>query len=94
MLTNEERKESLRIFSELYAAGDFLTMVSNMPLDVNDPNGESFDDYFDFLQSMYSLRSDIMSMQTEEELDERLSYLAQRAQHFSYPLNALEVFYA
>jgi len=93
MLTNDERQESLRIFSELYANRDFNVMVQHMPLDTNDPEGEKFNLYFDFLQSLYSLRSDIQSMQSENELDERLEDLIQMAQEFDYPMEPLEVFY-
>jgi hypothetical protein len=93
MLTNDERQESLRIFSELYANRDFNIMVQHMPLDTNDPEGEKFNFYFDFLQSLYSLRSDIQSMQSEDELDERLEDLIQMAQEFDYPMEPLEVFY-
>jgi hypothetical protein len=93
MLTNDDRYESLKIFSSLYAAGDLNTMVQYMPRDIDDPTGERFDDYFDFLQSLYALRSDIKSIESEEELDARLFNISQVAQRFNYPSRIIEAFY-
>lgn len=94
MLTNEDRKESLRIFADLYSASDLNTMVHFMPEDVNDPDGERFDAYFDFLQSLYALRSDIKTMESEAELDDRLHELLSLAESFNYPTDIIEGFYA
>jgi hypothetical protein len=93
MLTNEDRQESLRIFSSLYAARDLNTMLHYMPKDVNDSEGEVFNQYFDFLQSLYSLRSDVKSMESESELDERLLILYDLAKKFNYPIDIIEAFY-
>lgn len=93
MLTNEDRQESLKIFSSLYAAGDFNTMIHHMPKDVNDPQGELFNEYFDFLQSLYALRGDVKSMESEQELDERLVILSKWMDKFNYPTDIIEAFY-
>jgi hypothetical protein len=93
MLTNEDRSESLRIFSSLYAARDFTTMIHCMPKDINDPEGTLFDDYFDFLQSLYAVRSDIKSIESEDELDERLVVIHEWSKKFNYPTKIIEAFY-
>lgn len=93
MLTNEDRVESLRIFSTLYAPRDFNLMVSRMPQDVNDQDGILFDSYFDFLQSLYALRGDIKTIETEDELDEILMNVFNSCKKFNYPTHMVEGLY-
>jgi hypothetical protein len=92
-LTDVDRKEVLRIFSELYASQDYNTMIQFMPKDMNDPDGSIFSDYFDFIQSIYVLRSDIKSFETEEDLDFTLNNLIEKAKFYNYPMKILEAFY-
>ena len=88
-LTNVEREEMLRIFAELYSDRDFNVMVEHMPSDINDPEGQSFSDYFDFLQSLYSLRSDIKSFTNVQFLDDRINILERRASEFGFPVDLM-----
>lgn len=88
-LTNVEREEILRIFSELYSERDFGTMVEYMPSDVNDPDGTIFSDYFDFLQSLYSLRSDVKAFTDVEFLDDRIEILEKKASDFGFPVDLM-----
>jgi hypothetical protein len=92
-VTDVDRKEVLRIFSELYSSQDYNTMIQFMPRDVNDPDGLKFSDYFDFLQALYVLRSDIKSFETEEDLDYVLNNIIEKAKVYNYPMYALEAFY-
>lgn len=91
-MTDVEREDVLRIFSQLYAAGDYDVMRMYMPLFVNDPEGELFSEYFDFLQSLYATRDHIKEFDTEAQLDLKLHRLRMEAQKFGYPQNLLEVF--
>lgn len=91
-LSNQERKEVLDLFSSLYAPTDDIAMLSHMPQDMNDPDGEAFTRYFNFLQDFYKLRSDVKSI-SEEELDVKLQDISSRAEEFNYPVNILGAFY-
>lgn len=93
ILTDVERKESLRIFSMLYAEQDYNTMVQYMPTEIDDPEGAGFSGYFDFLQSLYSIRSDIKSFDSEDDLDFVLENIYNKAELYKYPKNILEAFY-
>lgn len=91
-LSNQERKEIIEQFASMYAATDDVSMLSHMPQDTNDPEALSFENYFNFLQDLYGLRSDIKSI-SEEELDGKIQDLAKRAEEFNYPVNILGAFY-
>ena len=92
MLTDVEREEALRIFSELYAQTDFDMMVIHMPRSINDVDGDLFSEYFDFLQSLYLLRDNVKEYENENQLDVKIRMLKKEASKFSYPTNILEVF--
>lgn len=92
MLTDFDREKTLEEFAGLYADPDLVEMVSHMPRDINDPDGDVFSEYFDFLQILYSLRSDIKVFD-DEDLDLRLMELNELCDRFDYPKDILEVFY-
>lgn len=88
-MTNEERRYGLKNLTDLYAPGEFDVAVVYMPTEINDADGSMFEVYFDFLQSIYSLRGDFMNMD-EGELSNRVQELVGQAQEFNYPTNMLE----
>ena len=92
LVTDIERKDVLKIFSDLYAAPDYDAMVAHMPVFTNDPDGELFAEYFDFLQSLYATRDHIKEFEFESQLDMKVHRLKREAEKFGYPQNLLEVF--
>jgi len=92
MLTDADREEALNIFSSLYAHLDFDMMKIHMPRFNDDESGVLFEEYYDFLQSLYAIRSDIQSFSTEEDLDFVISNIVERSKRFSYPINILYPF--
>jgi hypothetical protein len=89
LMTNFDREEFLSIFSSMYAATDYDMMRVHMPLDKNDPDGLLFQEYFDFLQSLYALRSDIQMLESEEDLDFIMNNILVKSRKFNYPINIL-----
>lgn len=89
IMTNVDREEILGIFSTLYAATDYEVMRIHMPLDKNDPDGVLFEEYYDFLQALYSLRSDIKMLESEDDLDFIIHNILVKAKKFNYPINIL-----
>jgi hypothetical protein len=88
-MTNEERKAYLKVLTDLYSSKDFDVALTHMPTEVDDPSGSEFTNYFDFLQGMYSLRGDFLSMD-EPSISSSVGNLIQQAQAFGYPTNMLE----
>jgi hypothetical protein len=92
MITDAYREEVLGIFSSLYAQPDFDMMKIHMPRFNEDPDGVRFEEYYDFLQSLYAIRADIQGVTTEEDLDFILNNIIQRSKNFTYPINILYPF--
>jgi hypothetical protein len=92
MITDADREEALRIFSSLYAHPDFDMMKIHMPHFNDDPDGIMFEEYYDFLQSLYAIRADIQTVTNEEDLDFIINNIVQRSKNFSYPINILYPF--
>jgi hypothetical protein len=63
-----------------------------MPTDTDDPDGESFNRYFRYMQELYSLRSDLRIL-SEDEIDEKLNNIRGLSMEFTYPTNIMESFY-
>lgn len=85
MISDEERQEGLSLFSDLYCPDDYNVLIYHMPKFNDDPEGEAFGDYFDFLQSLYCLRGDILEMEDEDHLDAVLYTLRMKAKKFNFP---------
>jgi hypothetical protein len=92
MLTDLDREEALNIFSSLYAQPDFDMMKVHMPRFKDDQDGVLFEEYYDFLQSLYAIRGDIQMIQTEEDLDFVINNVVERSKKFTYPINILYPF--
>lgn len=92
MITDIDREEVLNIFSSLYAAADFDMMKIHMPRFNDDPDGVLFEEYYDFLQSLYSIRSDIQMIESEDDLDFVVNNIVERSKKFTYPINTLYPF--
>jgi hypothetical protein len=88
-MTNEERRYTLKNLTELYSPSEFEFAVLHMPTEMEDANGQVFEMYFNFLQSLYALRGDFMNIE-ETELAIRVAELIGQAQEFNYPTNMLE----
>ena len=91
-LTNKDREVILEEFTMLYGQQDLPVILMHMPTELNDPNAVEFEKYFNFIQLMFALRSDIKTFSVNE-LDERLEDLTSLAKHYNYPTGSLEVFY-
>lgn len=92
VLTNSEREGIIKEFTKIYGEEDLKVILSHMPEDLNDPDAKEFEQYFDFIQLLFSIKSDIKSF-TIEQLDSRLELLSSLAKKYNYPTNSLEVFY-
>lgn len=89
MIINEERRFALKNLTKLYSPSDFQVAVQHMPDEMSDESGERFGQYFDFLQSFYSLRGDYM-LRSEEDLAERVNKVKDLAAHFGFPTNTMD----
>lgn len=92
VLSNQDRELIMEEFTMLYGQEDLPVILIHMPKDLNDPDAKEFERYFNFIQLMFSLRSDIKSF-SESQLDERLDLLKSLAKEYNYPTGSLEVFY-
>lgn len=89
MITNDERRLTIRNLTDLYSHGDFEVCVSHMPKETNDAEGVRFADYFDFLQYLYAIRGEYMLLD-EVTLSSRVNDLVVAAQEFGFPVESLD----
>ena len=52
-MINSERKHAIKMLTSLYAPQNFDCAVAHMPVDKDDPEGNEFENYLDFLQSSF-----------------------------------------
>lgn len=90
--TNEDRELAIKEFSSIYGETNLKEMLNHIPDALSDVDGEEFDLYFDFIQLMFSLKSDIKQL-NEQELYEKLEMVKSLAKKFNYPVQNLEDFY-
>jgi len=90
-MVDSERLEALRVLTQLYGEGDFGPASQAMPRFIDDESGEKFNDFFDFLQSLYLFQSEYVTME-KEKINSVASSLLMQAENYGYPKNQIEVF--
>lgn len=90
-MVDAERLEALRVLTSLYRPGDYQAATMAMPKFTEDESGEDFEEFFDFLQSIYVFQSEYLDM-TEEEISSVAQSLLRQAKEYGYPVNQVEAF--
>lgn len=90
-MVDSDRRQALRELTQLYRPGDYNPAVAAMPTFVEDEQGESFNEFFDFLQSLYLFQSEYLNYDPEN-IRAIASSLLRTAQSFDFPTNQIEVF--
>lgn len=88
-MSDAERKQAIKILTEWYSPGDYQAATMHMPKEKTDAEGAEFGEYFDFLQTLFLVKGEFMSM-GEGELRVAVAFLTSRATRFGYPTNQLE----
>jgi hypothetical protein len=84
------RTEAMKEFFNLYDEASLKMGIQHMPNDRDDPNGESFDRYFNFLQGLYLLKAEYPILE-ESEVENYKNSLINTAKEFNYPVLQIEV---
>lgn len=88
-MSDAERKHAIKILTEWYSPGDYQAASMYMPKEKTDQSGAEFNEYFDFLQTLFLVKGEFMMME-ETELRRAVTVLMSKATKFGYPTNQLE----
>lgn len=85
MLLDEERRMALKTLTDFYSPRDFDVVFFHAPKELSDESGVLFEQYFDLLQSLYSLRGD-HGIMSEGDVRSEVNRLLGMSKQFSLPL--------
>lgn len=89
-MNNSERREELNYLATLYCPNDKEIILSRCPIEQEDEDGKMYDKYFNFLQTIYSMRDGLDELSPSEVMHIKQGLL-DIAHEFRYPTRQILV---